>query len=97
MVFNWQIIATSRYLNQIYELPISQQSLIEKKWIEVASSENPLDIGSTSTCGEQIDPSVVVIFSGLAYEFIYEINTSHKIIRLINCEKLTFLDYGQPE
>jgi hypothetical protein len=95
LTFYWQIIATRRYLDQVSELSIPIQELIGKAWIKVASHEDPTAIGNTDTCGEHTSPNVVVIFPGLEFEFIYMVDQTEKTIRLINCEKLSFLDYGQ--
>lgn len=95
MVFHWDIIATSRYINQVSKLSIQEQELIQRQWIEVANAPNPLTVGQASTCGQPVNPSVVVIFPGLAFEFIYEIIQADNTIRLINCERLTFLNHGQ--
>ncbi|PWU80396.1 MAG: hypothetical protein DLM72_12510 [Candidatus Nitrosopolaris wilkensis] len=92
----WRITAIDEYIDQVASLPFEIQDLIQNKWIEVAKHKTPTEIGNTSTCGDnQTSPNVVVIFPGLAFEFIYIIDQTEKTIRLINCEKFTFLDYSQ--
>jgi hypothetical protein len=92
--FYWEIRATNDYIRQLGELSIETQASIGQRWIEVATSENPLSIGKTVSC-PQGRPFVLVIFPGLAYEFVYKLDEKNKIILLINCERLTFLDHGQ--
>ena len=94
MTFYWEIKATDDYIDQLSQLSEKDQSDIGRHWIEVATNEDPLAIGRTTTC-PQGKPFVLVIFPGLAFEFIYELDRDNKIIRLINCERLTFLDHGQ--
>lgn len=94
MTFYWDIIPTQDYIDQLSSIDIGTQIKIEKCWMEVASTIEPLNVGSTATC-PQGRPYVLVIFPGLAYEFLYRIDRDNKAIHLINCRKLTFLDYGQ--
>ncbi len=64
--------------------------------MKVCEHENPLEVGSTDSCGS-FNPIYVVIFPGLAYEFVFEIRKQDKQIRLINCERLGILNHGQTE
>jgi len=94
LTFYWEIKATDDYIDQLSNLSAEDQANIGRKWIDVATSKNPLGVGRTTSC-PQGKPFVLVIFPGLAFEFVYELDNENKIIRLINCERLTFLDYGQ--
>ncbi len=61
-------------------------------------SPNPKDVGGTDTCdrgNEDNENAVLVVFEGLEFEFIYEIDDGEKVIRLINCKKLTFIEDSQ--
>ena len=95
MIFYWQIAATTQYLDQVSRLPINIQESIGKRWIEVATNVNPMNIGNTSTRGQEPNPNVVVMFPGLTFEFVYRINKTTETILLINCEELHFLNHGQ--
>ena len=94
MTFYWEIKATDDYIDQLSNLSEKNQSNISRQWILVASSEDPLKIGRTTSC-PQGKPFVLVIFPGLTFEFIYELDKENKMIRLINCDRLTFLDHAQ--
>lgn len=95
MTFYWQITAFTGYLEQVSQIDIPTQAIIQRKWIEVASSPDPKDVGGIDTCGSEEDNAVLVVFEDLEYEFIYEIDKAQRVIRLINCKKLTFLEEAQ--
>jgi hypothetical protein len=65
LTFYEEIVATTKYLDQISVLSLPIQELIGRASIEVASHEGPIGIGKTDTCGEQTSPNVLVIFPGL--------------------------------
>jgi len=85
--FHWQIVATDKYIGQVCKLDIHIQNNIQNKWIEVAKQKNPRNVGSTDDCGtnEEECPFIVVIFQGLTFEFIYEIDKKNEKITLIDC------------
>lgn len=95
----WQIEGIDEYVEQTGKLPIAIQHKFQEQWMEVAKHENPRDVGYTDDCGKGGEecPYIVVRFQGIAYEFIYKMDKANRILRLINCERLTFLDYGQTE
>lgn len=86
----WQIVATDRYLAQVGILHINIQSNILDQWIEVAKHDNPRDVGSTDDCGNTIEECqfIVVIFAGLPFEFMYEMDHQNRILRVIDCHSL---------
>lgn len=92
---HWQIVAIDRYIDQVSDLALGLQDRIQSQWVDVASHENPRDIGATADCGAKDAPFIIVIFPGIPYEFMYEIDKLNKVIRLINCRRLSFLDHGQ--
>ncbi|MDP9288797.1 MAG: hypothetical protein M3P08_11445 [Thermoproteota archaeon] len=94
MTFYWRIVATDEYYSLVSSLPLDIQDQIQNRWIETAKHENPRDVGSTMTCSKHSE-YVVVIFPGLTYEFLYKMDESERVIRLLSCERLTFLDHGQ--
>lgn len=97
MSSHWQIIATDEYIEQVGKLPLGIQNNIQQKWIEVAQHDNPREVGATADCGkdEEECPYIVVVFAGLAFEFIYKIDKANRTLTLINCKKLPILDHGQ--
>lgn len=95
MTFYWDIIVTKRYLKSVSKYPITTQERIGKRWLQVARSGDPMSIGLTSPCGQKEDPSVVVVFPGLDFEFIYRVYEKAKAILLINCREIDLSDYGQ--
>ena len=95
----WQIVATSEYIDQVCKLDITIQSNIQNKWIEVAQHKDHREVGSCDDCGSNDEdcPFIVVIFMGLPFEFMYEINHVEHKLTLIDCYKLTFLEHGQTD
>ena len=92
----WDIVATDGFIEQMAELPIGVQDKVHKQWKQVISHENPRDVGNTDACTKHSE-YVVVVFSELPFKFVYKIvRTEHKII-LIDCKRLNFLDYSQPD
>ncbi|MGC1133438.1 MAG: hypothetical protein WA941_11480 [Nitrososphaeraceae archaeon] len=92
----WRIVATDDYIADTSQLSIGIQDQIQKSWIEVSKHQNPRDVGSTDVCDKH-DSYVVVIFAGLEYKFVYKMDETEQIIRLLSCRKLTILDHGQTE
>jgi hypothetical protein len=76
------------------KLDIGTQTIIQKKWIEVASNKNPLNVGRAVACSKD-NSNVAVVFKGIPFKFIYQLDIKKKTIRLLNCEKFSFLDYTQ--
>jgi hypothetical protein len=99
LAFYWNIEVIDEYLEQVKKLDLGTQHKIEQQWIEVAKHENPREVGYTDDCGkgEEECPYIVVRFQGIACEFIYKMDKVKRILTLIHCERLTFLDYGQTE
>ena len=95
MVRFWNIDITDIYFNQVSSIPIEIHRTIEEFIQELTNNENPRNVGSSYSC--PTDDFILTIYPGLPYEFIYEINNIEKTITLINCERLRFLDYAQPE
>src|SRR5690606_3970014 len=93
----WQIVAIDEYIRQVSDLTLGVQDNIQKKWVEVAQHEDPRAVGNTADCGAMDTTFIIVIFPGIPYEFMYEIDKPNRILRLINCRRLSFLDYGQPD
>ena len=92
----WQISATEDYINQVIQLSLDVQNNIQNAWIEVSHHENPREVGGTDDCGTEEDcPFIVVIFAGLPFEFIYELDRTNRKLTIIDCHRLTFLDHGQ--
>ena len=93
MTLYWRIVATDEYITQVSNLSLGVQDQIQNKWIEIAQHQNPRDVGDTAASSKHSE-YIVVVFPGLAYEFVYKIDQAEKIIRLVNCKRLDILDYG---
>ncbi|MGD9533543.1 MAG: hypothetical protein AB7V56_07225 [Candidatus Nitrosocosmicus sp.] len=89
----WGLIATSKYIDQVSKFGIQVGDNISRPWIEVCKNED-ISFLKQRKCplGKKYYKTV---FRGLEYQFIFEINDEEKFIRLINCRKLDFLNYGQ--
>jgi len=86
----WQISAIEDYINQVIQLPIDNQNNIQNMWIEVSHHEDPRDVGSWDDCGtdDKDCPFIVVIFEGLPFEFMYEMDKDNEKLTLIDCYPL---------
>ena len=78
------------------QLTIETQDKIQKKIPEVATFDDPRQAGYYMDCGSDDDcPYIAQIYSGLAFEFTYEVDTHNKVLKYIDCFKLDILSYGQ--
>ena len=86
----WQIVATDRYIEQVSRLHINIQSNILNQWIEVAKHDDPREVGSWDDCGNADEdcPFIVVIFAGLPFEFMYEMDKQNRLLRVMDCYQL---------
>lgn len=86
----WQIVATDEYIDQVCQLDIRIQNNIQEQWIEVSKHEDPRDLGQWDDCGADDEdcPFIVVIFPGLEFEFMYEIDRDDQKLTLVDCHPL---------
>jgi len=83
----WQITCTDKYLNQIIQFSLHEQNNIEVALIELSHQKEPMDYGSTDKC--PVDGFVLAIFSGLPFEFIYQVDVPNQKLKFVSCEKIT--------
>lgn len=81
----WQITGTNGYIDQVMQFSLHDQNNMETALIELSHHENPRSFGSTDICPK--DNFIVVIFAGIPFEFIYEIDEKNHRLRFINCRR----------
>ncbi len=88
--FHWQISITEEYFHQVSILDLGIQNNIQNQWIEVSKHRDPREVGSWDSCGADIEvcPLILVIFVGIPFEFMYEIDTTNQELVLVDCYPL---------
>ncbi|MER5174608.1 MAG: hypothetical protein ABJB76_01085 [Candidatus Nitrosocosmicus sp.] len=89
----WTITVIENYFNQLSQFSIEIQTNIHQQWSKIADQEDISNIKKTRC--PQGHEYFKIVFQGLAFEFIFQLEEKDKKIRLINCKELEFSKHAQ--